>query len=117
VRGEDSCIRAQWAGKPFIWQIYPQHDAVHWQKLQAFLDLYTRHLSPDVRESVQGLWKLWNGGQSAGDAWGRFAAQQIELNPCAMAWARELSQNTLALNLLDFFQEIGRMHAFEIDEQ
>jgi len=23
VRGEDSCVRAQWAGKPFVWQIYP----------------------------------------------------------------------------------------------
>ncbi|HCI53014.1 MAG TPA: elongation factor P maturation arginine rhamnosyltransferase EarP [Gallionella sp.] len=117
VRGEDSCVRAQWAGKPFIWQIYPQHDAVHWQKLQAFLDLYTRHLTPAARESVQGVWKMWNGSQSTGDEWGRFAAVQSELNTCAMAWARELSQNTLALNLLAFFQEIGRMRAFEIDEQ
>jgi uncharacterized repeat protein (TIGR03837 family) len=24
VRGEDSFVRAQWAAKPFIWQIYPQ---------------------------------------------------------------------------------------------
>lgn len=117
VRGEDSCVRAQWAGKPFIWQIYPQHDAVHWQKLQAFLDLYTRHLAPAARESVQGLWKMWNGSQPAGGEWERFAAQQGELNLCAMAWAHELSQNTLALNLLAFFQEIGRMRAFEIDEQ
>ncbi|MEQ1516889.1 MAG: elongation factor P maturation arginine rhamnosyltransferase EarP, partial [Usitatibacteraceae bacterium] len=23
VRGEDSFVRAQWAGKPFVWQIYP----------------------------------------------------------------------------------------------
>jgi hypothetical protein len=43
VRGEDSCVRAQWAGKPFVWQIYPQHDEVHWQKLQAFLNLYNGH--------------------------------------------------------------------------
>jgi uncharacterized repeat protein (TIGR03837 family) len=43
VRGEDSCVRAQWAGKPFIWQIYPQHDEVHRQKLQAFLNLYNGH--------------------------------------------------------------------------
>lgn len=28
VRGEDSCVRAQWAGKPFVWHIYPQHDGV-----------------------------------------------------------------------------------------
>ncbi len=43
VRGEDSCVRAQWAGKPFVWQIYPQHDEVHWQKLHAFLNLYNGH--------------------------------------------------------------------------
>src|SRR5450830_855838 len=29
VRGEDSCVRALWVGRPFIWQIYPQHDVVH----------------------------------------------------------------------------------------
>ena len=40
VRGEDSCVRAQWAAKPFIWQIYPQHDGVHLEKLQAFMNLY-----------------------------------------------------------------------------
>lgn len=38
VRGEDSLVRALWAGKPFIWQIYPQDDAVHLRKLDAFLD-------------------------------------------------------------------------------
>ena len=40
VRGEDSCVRAQWAGRPFVWQIYPQHDAVHEMKLQAMLAVY-----------------------------------------------------------------------------
>ena len=37
VRGEDSLIRAIWAGKAFLWQIYPQDDGVHHAKLQAFL--------------------------------------------------------------------------------
>ena len=40
VRGEDSFIRAQLAGKPFIWNIYPQADRAHEVKLAAFLDLY-----------------------------------------------------------------------------
>lgn len=39
VRGEDSLVRALWAAKPFIWQIYPQDDAAHHGKLMAFLDL------------------------------------------------------------------------------
>jgi uncharacterized repeat protein (TIGR03837 family) len=39
VRGEDSVVRAIWAGKPFVWQIYPQDDAAHHEKLDAFLDM------------------------------------------------------------------------------
>ncbi|SFM53748.1 elongation factor P maturation arginine rhamnosyltransferase EarP [Variovorax sp. OV329] len=38
VRGEDSLVRALWAGKPFAWQIYPQDDDAHHEKLNAFLD-------------------------------------------------------------------------------
>lgn len=39
VRGEDSLVRALWAGQAFIWQIYPQQDDAHHAKLDAFLDL------------------------------------------------------------------------------
>ncbi|MEN9843178.1 MAG: elongation factor maturation arginine rhamnosyltransferase EarP [Pseudomonadota bacterium] len=37
VRGEDSLVRAIWAGKPLVWHIYPQDDDAHWDKLYAFL--------------------------------------------------------------------------------
>ena len=37
VRGEDSIVRGLWAGKPFIWQIYPQTENTHLEKLQAWL--------------------------------------------------------------------------------
>lgn len=39
VRGEDSWIRALWAQKPFLWQPYPQSQALHVHKLQAWLQL------------------------------------------------------------------------------
>ncbi|MFZ3017681.1 MAG: elongation factor P maturation arginine rhamnosyltransferase EarP, partial [Gallionella sp.] len=117
VRGEDSCVRAQWAGKPFVWQIYPQHDAVHWEKLQAFLNLYSASLSPAASEAVQGLWREWNGEGGAGAAWPAYAAVRGELDARALVWARELAENNLALNLLDFYQEVGRMRAFEIEGQ
>jgi uncharacterized repeat protein (TIGR03837 family) len=55
VRGEDSFVRAQWAGAPFVWQIYPQHDAVHAAKLDAFLQ--RSGAGPDVR----ALTCAWNG--------------------------------------------------------
>jgi uncharacterized repeat protein (TIGR03837 family) len=38
VRGEDSLIRAIWAGQPWVWQIYPQDDDAHAEKLLAVLD-------------------------------------------------------------------------------
>jgi uncharacterized repeat protein (TIGR03837 family) len=43
VRGEDSFVRAQWAGKPFIWDIYPQTEEFHLKKLDAFLEIYLPH--------------------------------------------------------------------------
>ena len=49
VRGEDSFVRAQLAGKPFIWHIYPQADLAHEAKLAAFLDLYLEEASLDLK--------------------------------------------------------------------
>jgi uncharacterized repeat protein (TIGR03837 family) len=49
VRGEDSFIRAQLAGKPFIWHIYPQDDRAHEVKLAAFLDLYLANAQQALR--------------------------------------------------------------------
>jgi uncharacterized repeat protein (TIGR03837 family) len=40
VRGEDSFVRAQWAAKPFVWQIYPQAEGAHLAKLEAFLAMH-----------------------------------------------------------------------------
>jgi uncharacterized repeat protein (TIGR03837 family) len=39
VRGEDSLVRALWAGKPLLWHIYPQSDDAHHAKLNALLDV------------------------------------------------------------------------------
>jgi len=55
VRGEDSLVRALWAGAPIVWQIYPQHDGVHAAKLQALLD----GLPP--LPGLAALWQAWNG--------------------------------------------------------
>lgn len=48
VRGEDSLVRALWAQKPFVWQIYPQDDGAHHAKLNAFLDLL--HADSSMRQ-------------------------------------------------------------------
>ena len=55
VRGEDSLVRALWAGQPFVWHIYPQSDGAHAAKLEAFLDWL--QAPADLRLFHQ----VWNG--------------------------------------------------------
>ena len=55
VRGEDSMVRAIWAGKPFVWQIYPQDDGAHEPKLEAFLDML------QATPSLRAFHRRWNG--------------------------------------------------------
>jgi uncharacterized repeat protein (TIGR03837 family) len=61
VRGEDSLVRAVWAGSPFVWQIYPQHDGAHAPKLEALLDAFCPGVEPTLAASVRRLWRVWNG--------------------------------------------------------
>jgi len=46
VRGEDSLIRALWAGRPMIWQAYPQAEQAHLPKVAAWLDHLLGALEP-----------------------------------------------------------------------
>lgn len=60
VRGEDSFVRAQWAGVPFVWQIYRQDGGAHLHKLQAFLNQFLADADPAVRDGVTALHRVWN---------------------------------------------------------
>jgi len=55
VRGEDSLVRALWAGQPFVWHIYPQDDNAHHAKLDAFLHWL------QAPESLRRFHRVWNG--------------------------------------------------------
>jgi len=59
VRGEDSWIRAIWAGKPFIWQPYWQTEATHITKLDAFLDLFYSGCSEPVQKAAFTMHRHW----------------------------------------------------------
>ncbi len=118
VRGEDSCARAQWAARPFVWHIYPQHDGVHMHKLSAFMALYCKDAPSEAAQALNNMWKCWNdgGGKQAvsGDIrreWNKFLACRSMLQQKAGRWAQQLSGNNLALNLLDFFREVGKIRA------
>ena len=54
VRGEDSLVRAIWAGKPFVWHIYQQDDGVHHAKLEAFLRMM------EAPDSLKAMHQVWN---------------------------------------------------------
>lgn len=95
VRGEDSFVRAQWAGKPFIWQIYPQDDGAHGPKLEAFLCLY----APDA--ATQALFRAWNGlGQ-----WPT-APPSLDTGP-ALAWRAQLARQADLTTQLQGFAAVS----------
>lgn len=54
VRGEDSLVRAIWAGKAWGWQIYPQEDGAHQDKLERLLDVL------DATDSMKRFHRGWN---------------------------------------------------------
>ena len=59
VRGEDSWVRAIWAGKPMIWLPYRQQENTHLQKLEAYLQVYCRGLAPYTAAAVQKIHANW----------------------------------------------------------
>ena len=68
------------------------------------------HSPPLARRGREGF-------NAAGLAWPAFVAARDELNSHAQDWSRHLAENNLALNLLDFSREIGRMRALKIEGQ
>lgn len=60
VRGEDSAVRALWAGRPHIWHIYPQDDGVHASKLDAFMVRWMHAWPPELREATMRSWRHFN---------------------------------------------------------
>jgi uncharacterized repeat protein (TIGR03837 family) len=61
VRGEDSFVRAQWAGQPFLWQAYPQQDGVHAAKIEAFVDRFLDSAGNELALSLRAAFEAWNG--------------------------------------------------------
>jgi uncharacterized repeat protein (TIGR03837 family) len=103
VRGEDSFVRAQWAGRPFLWHIYPQHDGVHGDKLDAFLDRMLDGEPPAIAQALRGAFRAWN-RLSPAPTTGLPA--QADWAALAGRWrARLLTQVDLTSQLLAFVAE------------
>lgn len=100
VRGEDSLVRAIWAGKPFVWQIYPQQDAAHLAKLGAFLDML------QAPPSLRTFHTAWNGAAAPETAAAGLAPLLADLPAwqaaALAARARLGAQDDLVARLLGF---------------
>ena len=106
VRGEDSFVRAQWACKPLVWQIYPQQDNAHRLKLAAFLARYTADIDGAVAAAVAGFWRAWNGEGAIAAAWPALRTALPQLAAHAAPWAQGIAKpGNLAENLVRFCLE------------
>ncbi|MGE8188947.1 elongation factor P maturation arginine rhamnosyltransferase EarP [Pseudomonas sp. NPDC086278] len=104
VRGEDSFVRAQWAGRPLLWHIYQQEDDIHLDKLDAFLALYVKGLSGPASDAISGLWRAWNAGENMSDHWLATRKHSPELQKHAEVWCLEQAlQADLAAALVQFY--------------
>jgi uncharacterized repeat protein (TIGR03837 family) len=106
VRGEDSWVRAQWAGKPFIWHIYPQDENLHHKKLRAFLQRYAAGIDSLAACSLQ-----WNGATQGGEwpaLWASLREEMTAMGDRSAEWQGQMLANgDLASNLLRFARSLG----------
>jgi uncharacterized repeat protein (TIGR03837 family) len=97
VRGEDSFVRAIWAGKPMIWNIYPQEEQVHRPKLEAFLAL-----RPAEERALSLSWnQLDDASKMLSDSFEAWLAAYPSLATQGRSFASHLAlQDDLCLQLL-----------------
>jgi uncharacterized repeat protein (TIGR03837 family) len=103
VRGEDSFVRALWAGRPLLWHIYQQADEAHLHKLQAFQQLYLAGLGAPAAAALGDFWQAWNRGQAVAASWSAVCLHWDELTAHAQRWStRQTAQRDLAAGLAHF---------------
>ncbi|KRU85466.1 elongation factor P maturation arginine rhamnosyltransferase EarP [Pseudomonas aeruginosa] len=106
VRGEDSFVRAQWAGRPMVWHIYQQEEEAHLAKLEAFLDLYCAAQPPALAQSLRAFWLAWNVGGELGGLWESLEERLPDWRREAQRWADEQdARPDLAARLVHFYAD------------
>lgn len=96
VRGEDSLVRAIWAGQALLWHIYPQDDGAHLSKLNAFLDWMK---APGDLRSAHATWNAKTEGAWPQVDWQR--SREVVMR----ARATLLEQPDLVTQLLAWAQQ------------
>lgn len=110
VRGEDSWVRAIWAGKPFVWQPYFQQEEAHVAKLHAFLTMYYAQF--EAKNCVESLHMAWTKGEFDRHAWSIFSTQWTAMRAHAQSTAYRLSvQPDLVTQLVGFSHRLACKHS------
>ncbi len=105
VRGEDSWVRAIWAGKPFIWQPYFQDENTHIKKLSAFLDLF--YADFDAKQVVCDAHSAWVSGQFSIQTWHIYLENISAIKAYTRLQSNKLAKQTnLASKLVTFCNQL-----------
>ena len=103
VRGEDSFVRAQWSGRPFLWHPYRQERNAHLLKLDAFLDHYLADAPAALGDSISRLFQRSNRGEETAQDWDGLWQQRDLWQAHCRRWCHHLArQEDLCTRLLDF---------------
>ncbi len=106
VRGEDSFVRAQWAGKPLLWHIYPQQEAAHIPKLTAFIDRYLYSASTTLEQPYRALSLAFNTAQPFAQLWSQYVFMYKAYLQHAQKWCRtQILQPDCTSQLVHFFKD------------
>ena len=108
IRGEDSFVRAQLAGKSFFWHIYPQDENVHLDKLHAFWDKAHGFYTPETASAHRRLSDDLNGGEALSatqrlECWQILQQHQNDWRQGAEDWSRYLFEQPSAPEKLAAF--------------
>lgn len=107
VRGEDSWIRAIWAGKPFIWQPYLQTEDTHLIKLKAFLDVFYANCEDAAQRAVITMHNAWTSAQISASTWQDYLSNLSTLHTFTAQQSSALaSQPDLATNLVIYIEKL-----------
>lgn len=105
VRGEDSLVRAQWAGRPNVWHIYPTADGAHFIKLDAFLARQTAKGTTAGAQALHDFSLAWNqgDGEQIGAHWQALEQALPALDTHAQQWRAQLAAQPDLLSKLVAF--------------
>jgi uncharacterized repeat protein (TIGR03837 family) len=105
VRGEDSWIRAIWAGNPFIWQPYMQAEDTHITKLNAFLDAF--YADSNEKDMIWKAHGYWATGHVPKGTFEGYLTYLPTIQAYTLQQSQQLAkQQDLATKLVDFCNNI-----------